>query len=75
MNVRLGLISATSTPPVSVVGSFFCTCDAGYSGDGVTCSDIDEARPTSTTAMSMPLARMLSAPSTANATQATLAMA
>jgi hypothetical protein len=24
------------------VGSFSCPCNAGYSGDGVTCTDIDE---------------------------------
>ena len=29
--------TCTNTP-----GSFICTCNAGYSGDGVTCADLDE---------------------------------
>jgi len=27
---------------VNTIGSFTCTCNAGYTGDGVTCDDIDE---------------------------------
>merc|ERR1712205_206486 len=26
----------------NTVGGFECTCDAGYTGDGVTCTDVDE---------------------------------
>ena len=41
--VRAGTATAARTPPAPTrAGSFTCACKAGYTGNGVTCTDVNE---------------------------------